>query len=249
VVTAQQITLWAWDLGALKTVRQFSIEHGLLPRPRAIAFTPDGRRLITGQNDCTALIWDLTGTGRPSGAAAPPLSPDALARYWETLAADDAASAYTAGWELTDRADQSVALIRERLKPIKAADKAAVERLVAQLDSERFRERDAATKSLREMGDSAVPTLKAMRKAGLSVEAGSRVDSLLAAAASPLPASGRQAQQVRAIAILERIGSRDARKLLEELASGLAEARLTREAAEALQRYHRHIHDLKLEVR
>ncbi len=232
VISDKEIALW--DLTSLKTVRRFSIEYGNFMRPRAIAFTPDGRRLITGHDDCTALVWDLTGTGRASGAV-PPMSGDALKQQWDALADDDAAKAYTAGWELADRGEQTVALIRERLKPAKVADKAVVERLVAKLDAPAFADREAASKSLRELGDSAIPVLRVMLKAGLSAEAKDRVERLLAAAAEPVPSSGLVRQQVRAVAILQRIGSEDARKLLQELAGGLAEARLTRVAAESLQ--------------
>jgi hypothetical protein len=234
VITPKEIVLW--DLISRKAVRRFSNQlDGWVGGSCTIAFTPDGRRMITAKDDWTALIWDLTGTGRAPGAVAPPLSADALAKHWEALAADDAANAYAAGWELADRGGHSVALLRERLKPVKAAEKADVERLVAQLDSERYADREAATKSLREMGDSAVPALKALRKAGLSAEADSRVGKLLSAAAAPVPASGREMQQVRAVAIVERIGSDEARKLLRELAGGLAEARLTQEAIQAFK--------------
>ncbi len=134
-----------------------------------------------------------------------------------------------------DRGDQTVALIRERLKPVKAADKDAVTRLVTKLDAPAFGEREAAAKLLREMGDSAIPALRAALQTGLSAEAKDRVERVIAAAAEPVRSSGFGAQQARAIAVLQRIGIEDARKLLEELAGGLAEARLTHEAAEALQ--------------
>ncbi len=233
VVGYKEIAIW--DLTSLKTVRRFPIEHGNVFRPRGIAFTPDGRRLITAHDDCTALIWDLTGTGRAPGTAAPRLSADALKQMWDALADNDAAKAYTASWELTDRGEQTVALTRERLKPVKAADKDAVGRLVTKLDVPAFADREAAAKSLREMGDSAIPALRAALKTGLSAEAKDQVERVIAAATERGPSSGLGAQQVRAVAILQRIGSEDARKLLEELSGGLDEARLTREAAEAVQ--------------
>jgi hypothetical protein len=229
VVGVKEIALW--DLVSLKAVRHFPMPHGNNLREGAIAFTPDGRRLITGHDDCTALVWDLTGTGRAPGATAPRLSADALKQMWDTLADNDAMKAHTAGWELADRGEQTVVLIRERLKPVKAADKAAVGRLIAELDAEAFADREAATKSLTEMGDSAIPALRAAVKSRLSAETRSRVKRLLDAAAEPVASSGRGAQQARAIVVLQRIGSKGAKKL----AGGLAEARLTREATEALK--------------
>jgi hypothetical protein len=233
VVRSKEVAIW--DLVSLKMVRRFAIQDGITTPSRAIAFTPDGRRLITGQDDCTALVWDLTGTGRAPGATAPRMSADALKQMWDCLAGNDAAKAYTVGWELADRGEQTVALIREHVKPAKAADKDAVRQLVVKLDAPAFADREAAAKSLREMGDSAIPALRAALKAGLSAEAAGRVERLLAAAAEPVPSSSLGRQQVRAVAVLQRIGSANARKLLEEFAGGLAEARLTREAADALQ--------------
>ena len=43
-------------------------------------------------------------------------------------------------------------------------------------------------------------------------------------------------QRLRALAVLERIGSEEARELLRDLAAGAADARLTQEAAAALRR-------------
>jgi hypothetical protein len=51
----------------------------------------------------------------------------------------------------------------------------------------------------------------------------------------PLP-PGERLWAVWAVAVLERIGSDDARRLLEELAGGMPEARLTRETGAAAKR-------------
>lgn len=235
VVVAQEIALW--DLYSGKTVRRFLIKHGNMMNG-AIAFTPDGRRLITGQDDTTALVWDLTGTSR-SGGAAPRLTADALDRLWEALAGNDAAKAHTAGWELTDRPEQTLALVGERLKPVRAADAAVVRRLVADLDAPAFADREAAAKSLRGLGDSAVPALRAALKAGLPAESAARVERLLTEASAPIPPAD-VLRALRAVAVLQRIETEDARKLLEQLASGLAEARLTREATQALKSFPQH---------
>jgi WD40 repeat protein len=231
VIGPEDIALWGLYSG--EPVRRFTIKHGASMRPGAIAFTPDGRRLITGQDDTTALVWDLTGTGRSTSGAAPRLTADALDRLWETLASSDAAKAHSAGWELVDRPEQSIALLGERLKPIRAADQAVVRRLVGDLDAPAFADREVAEKALRKLGDSAVPALRAAMKAKLPAESVTRIERLLADAAAPIP-SADGLRPVRAVAVLQRIGNDDARKLLQQLASGLAEARLSREASRAL---------------
>jgi hypothetical protein len=196
-------------------------------------FTPDGRRLVTGHDDGTALVWDLTGTGRPSAAGATRLSPEGLAGLWESLG--DAKSD-TVTWELTDRPGQAVALFREKLKPVAAADRAVVEGLVKRLDSPVFADREAAGRELTELGDAAVPQLRKILADGGSAEQRGRIERILTASDATLLPAGDRLRQVRAITVLERIGTADARRLLGEWADGLPSARLTRTAKAALAR-------------
>src|SRR5206468_2685450 len=100
----------------------------------APVFTPDGRRLISGHDDGTAIVWDLSGTRRPAADMAA-LTSEALAKLWEALAGDDAAKAFAAGWELSDHPKQAVAFLRERMKPSRPADEATVTKLIAELGS------------------------------------------------------------------------------------------------------------------
>jgi RNA polymerase sigma factor (sigma-70 family) len=230
----EEVVLWEVLTG--KPARRLPARHGATIRPGAIAFTPDGRRLVNGQDDCTALVWDLTGTGRAGGTPAPPLAAAALAGLWEDLAGPDAGRAETAGWELADRPAQAVALIRERVKPVRAADGAEVRALVARLDAAGFTDRQAAEERLRSLGEAAVPALREARAGRLSVEQKARVGRLLAAAAAPAAPAGARLRELRAVAVLERAGTAGAKEALEALAAGLAEARLTREAKAALRR-------------
>src|SRR5262249_6375268 len=148
----------------------------------------------------------------------------------------DATKGFGAEWEIVARPAEAVTMLRERLKPIRAANEEIVRKLVAQLGSTTFAEREAATKSLRELGDSAIGHLREALKAGLAAEAKARVERLLAEAESQAVPPGERQRQVRAVAVLERINNDDARKLLTDLAAGVPEARQTREAAEALKR-------------
>ena len=67
-------------------------------------------------------------------------------------------------------------------------------------------------------------------------EAKKRIETLLAAFAPPAVPEGEVLRGVRAVWALERIGTADARRLLEDLAKGVESARLTREAKAALGR-------------
>ena len=233
VLGTDEIALW--DLPSGKKVWSVPSDHGNVIRAGAIAFTPDGHRLITG-HDCTALVWDLTKARRGSDKSPAKLSVDELASRWDTLAGGDAVKAYRAEWELADRPAAAVALIRDRLKPAKAAELATVRSLLAKMDAEEFAEREEATKELQHLGYAAVPALRQALRGELSAEQKKRVQDVLATVAAPAILSGDSLREVRAIAVLERAATPEARKLLADLAGGNPEARLTREAKAALKR-------------
>ena len=151
----------------------------------------------------------------------------------------DAVKAYRAEWELADQPAEAVALLRDRLKPVKAADAGTVRQLVAKLDASEFAEREKATEELQNLGCAAVPVLRQALKGEVSAEQRKRVEEVLAAVTAPAILSGDSLRQMRAVSVLERAATADARKLLSELAAGNPEARLTKEAAEAAVRMSR----------
>jgi hypothetical protein len=68
-----------------------------------------------------------------------------------------------------------------------------------------------------------------------SLEARQRIDKLLDKLAT-LRVPSETLQGLRAVEVLEKLGTPDARKLLERLAQGAAGARLTRDATASLDR-------------
>jgi hypothetical protein len=221
-----------WALASGKRVLRWPTPPSREVNPHCCAITPDGRRFITGHDDGTVLVWDLTGRGRNVDEAVTPLTDAALAKSWDELAGNDAAVALRAMWELTDRPAQAVAMLKAHLKPVRAADEGTVRALVAKLDSDQFAAREAAEKELRELADAAVPTLRAI--GNLTPEQKARVERLLTATKAQTLLGGERLRQVRAVAVLERLGTAHARELLKEVAGGVADARLTREAKAAL---------------
>ena len=224
-----------WDLPSGKKVWRVPSEHGIVIRDEAIVFTPDGRRLITG-HDCTALVWDITGAPRGHDGQLAKLSAPELAKLWDALAGDDAVTAYRAEWQLADQPRETVALLRERLKPVKVAEEATVRPLIARLDADDFADREAASKALLALREAAIPALRQALKATLSVEQKRRIEVVLAATAEPAFLTGDALRQVRAISVLERAASPDALRLLAALAAGNPAVRLTRDAAAASAR-------------
>jgi hypothetical protein len=128
-------------------------------------------------------------------------------------------------------------LLRERLQPVQPAAAEITEPLIRDLDSDAFAKRQESLKKLQELGLRAEPALRKGLEGNLSAEQRKRIESLLEALASPgRVLSAEELREVRAVALLERLTSPDARRLLEELAKGVKGARLTQEAQQALQR-------------
>jgi RNA polymerase sigma factor (sigma-70 family) len=236
VFSPEEIALW--DLLSCQKVWSVPSEHGSAIRDGAMAFTPTGRWLITG-HDCTALVWDLHKVHREGDRGPANLPARELARLWDALAGGEAVKAYRAECALVEHPAGAVAILRNHLQPVKTAEAAAIRPLVAQLDSPEFAEREAASKDLQNLGDTAVPALRQALKGKLSAEQKKRVEMILAAGAAPAVLSGDMLRQMRALTVLERVATPDARKLLAELTAGNPEARLTREAAAASARLSR----------
>lgn len=108
--------------------------------------------------------------------------------------------------------------------------------LLRDLESEHFAVRQAAEQGLRDLGELAELALSKALQARPTVEAKRRLEQLLAALNPAGLLRGEPLRAVRAIQVLERIGSPEARDVLTVLAEGLPKARLTREAKAALER-------------
>src|SRR5207248_888000 len=107
-------------------------------------------------------------------------------------------------------------------------------KLIADLDSEEFTVREKAATELAKLGVPAEPALKKALAAKPSLEVRHRIESLLEEFSNNWP--GMPLQTWRALAVLERIGSDDARHLLKGLSEGDPDSRLTQEAGAALER-------------
>jgi hypothetical protein len=105
-------------------------------------------------------------------------------------------------------------------------------RLIAELDSEQFSSRQRASAALAKLGDAAEPDLRLALRRTRSAEQRRRLGQLLDKLAEDAPEPLRAC---RALEVLERIGTAEAKSVLEVLAGGAAEARLTREARTALE--------------
>jgi RNA polymerase sigma factor (sigma-70 family) len=221
-------TIQLWDVA---TGKELLRRGGPSAPVRCLAFAADGRALASGHADGGILIWDVASALRRDKPAG---RPDAkrLAQWWDDLAGEGS-KAHAAVWGLSTAPREATALLRERLRPAPPAGD-EVRRLIADLDAADFRRREAASARLAQLGEQAEEALQEARKRSASVEQRRRIDLLLAAPG--LVRSPELRRQVRAVEVLERVGGAEARRVLEALARGAPEARLTQEAKTALGR-------------
>jgi WD40 repeat protein len=198
----------------------------------ALAFAPDGKRVASGHPDGTVLVWDMLRKGGGK------LTADELPGLWKALQAKDGAAAYGAMCRLGADPGRGVAFLAKKLDPVPGVDPKRLAGLVKDLNSGDFATRRAAEEGLKKLGNLAQPALRKALAGKPSLEIKQRVERLLsqiqAEALTP-----EKLRAVRAIEVLERVGSPAARKELASLAGGAGGARITREAARSLARLKR----------
>src|SRR5262249_22392383 len=198
-----------------------------------LSVSADGRRLASSGTDTTALVWDLTDRGRPRSPAGGALSARELEALWDDLGSPDAPKAYAAVLRLAAEPGRAAPFLRGRLRPVPRADPDRLARLVSDLGSERFADRERAEEELRKLGEAAEASLRQALTGGPTLEVRRRAERLLAEL-GPTTAAGLR--RLRGVEAVECVGGAAARAALEELAGGAAGARLTEEARAALGR-------------
>jgi RNA polymerase sigma factor (sigma-70 family) len=219
-----------WETAARQEYRLF---RGVDSGRGNLAFTPDGRILASAGAGAGALLWDLTGRSRGGKLRPGRLSPAELQVLWERLKEAEAAKARVALWELVAAPGQAVPFLAEQMRPVLAADPVRTEQLIRDLESDQFAARERATRELGALAEAAAPALRRALRGKPSVDLRRRVEQLLMDVEA---VSAEQLRRLRAVEVLEQVGSPEARRVLQALARGASEVRLTREAKAALNR-------------
>jgi hypothetical protein len=208
-----------WEVATGEEVLKFSGHRGAV---RTVRFSPDGRLAASGGADTSIVVWDVLTHGRERSR----LNDATPSELWTDLASTDAARAYRAVCTLASAPSEAVELFSRHLRPTTPPENTRINSLLHQLDDDRFAVRERATKELSGLRDIAESVLRnVLDEAHTSPEVRGRLERLLNAPLSP-----DALRVVRAIQALEIAGTPEAKALLERLATGTPEARLTHEA-------------------
>jgi YD repeat-containing protein len=198
---------------------------------QSLAFSPDGRLLACGGSTGLIILWQVPAPPAPAA-----LSPERRSALWADLATPDAVAAGRAVAALAAAPGSAVELLRQHLRPGETRiDPRHLEKLVADLDSDEFVVREQAQRELAAAGAAAVDVLRQALAKDPSAEVRRRLQRLLApfdrADAPPARLRG-----VRAVEVLERIGTPQARELLQALAGKMGDAVIEQEIQDSLRR-------------
>jgi WD40 repeat protein len=198
-----------------------------------VTFSPDGRRLASSSADTSVLIWDLTAFEAGSQSLCR-LTPTDQGRYWNDLADVNAAKAYQAIHALARDPEHSVAFLRERLHPVPRLDEKKIAQLLLDLGDRKYYVRERASYALANLGEPVMPALANLLGETDSLEVRRRAEKLLER--RPVIPPGPVLRTVRAIEVLETIGTPAAKQSISSLLSGEPTALETNEAKIALER-------------
>jgi hypothetical protein len=221
-----------WETASGKQRRRFAGHKGTVT---AVAFAPGGRKVASGDPLGVVKEWDVTSL--------PPrfrLAARDLPGLWDRLKGTDADAAYSAVWKLTKAPQLTVPFLEKQLRPrpVKAPDPRRIARLIADLDHPQYRVRRRVTAALVKLGWHAEPALRRALAATPSLEARIRLDGLLRRLEA-VRLSPDQMQALRALEVLEILGTPEARKKMSALARQQVDSWLRGEAKGALERLSR----------
>jgi len=118
---------------------------------------------------------------------------------------------------------------------VRPLDATRVQELIESLDSDDFQSRNEAQAELEELGPRDKTALAKAIEGKPALEVKKRLEGIIARIDQQRVPPG-QIRVLRALEVLERIGTTEARSILEKMAQGANDASLTLEARDALER-------------
>jgi hypothetical protein len=225
------------ELSSGQVRRWFDRSDGNNNYRRAIAFAPDGRSLITGEQWGEALIWNVTGFDRPPE----PARPSDIESLLVDLTDGQAGRAFSAVWGLVLAGDAALPLLEQRLKlpPPGPVEPDRLKRLIANLDAADFRTREQATQELEGLGGEAEKALRALLADRPPLEVRIRAEQVLARIVERGGKLPQEMFRLRGVEVLEYLATPAARQVLAELTRHDRDPALKEDARRSLQRLQR----------
>jgi WD40 repeat protein len=210
--------------------------EGHLGPVTALAFSADGRRLVSGSADTTLLIWDVYAARTYDTVK------DDIAQLWHLLGGANGIFNFDLICAACRKPKVVLPLLGDKLKPVAAEATKRIGGLILDLDNDQYATRQKATKELEEGTARGALDAEDVRRAlhkrleaGPSLEFRRRADTLMRFL-DKVAVTAERLRLLRALEVLEMSGHTEARKLLTALAGGAPDAWLTREAQACLQR-------------
>jgi hypothetical protein len=219
-------TLRLWELASGKERYQFKGHEG---GPDALAFGPGSRTLAMACTDAPVYIWDVTGQALNPKTT---LSANELDLLWPDLAAD-AATAFQTMRKLVVAPDSTVSFLKNRLKAPVTIPRGKLSQLLKDLDDDKFAVRDKANRELEELGERAETALRSALENNPSLELRRRVELLLEKL-KDRPSD--ELRTIRCLELLEWISTAEATGVVETVAKGGPDSRISRDAVRSVQR-------------
>ncbi len=196
-------------------------------------FRSDGREMYLAARSPLESIDPaaLHGVWRIADREQTPLSDKEMERCWEELT-DDPGKAYVAECRLILGGEKAVTYLCHKLQPAAAVDAEKLARLLADLESKRFADRERATGELSKFGPLAEGVLRKALDEKPTLELRRRIEPLLEKLDTMR--SPERLREWRGVEVLEQVRTPAARQHLRKLAGGAPGAFLTRQATTAL---------------
>jgi hypothetical protein len=229
-ITKGIVDLWEIASGSVRS--QFRGHEGGVS---ALAFSPDGRRLASGSSDTTILIWDVNGD-RLVPHQERKLTGSQGEALWQQLASPEGEAGCDAIGRLCAAPSDSLELLGSHLKPVPPLpDERETGRLLKLLVSRQPAERALAERRMMVAGQEIVPALRTAINGSPSPELRKQAEALLMRILfSETPDDS--IRLTRALEVLERIATPQARELVRSAALGREDHPLTLEAKSVLAR-------------
>jgi hypothetical protein len=191
-------------------------------RADSLAYAPDATALASVVEKMSeVVIWKVAPVEQHSVRR----SDAELQALWSDLASPDAGKAYQAINALGLSPAQTVPMLQRHLQAPPADPR--VERLLKEMDSNQFNVRQQAEAELAKLGLAALPALASALQQKPALEMRQRLERLV-------EQSQTLTQALRAVHVLERTGTPEAKQMLEGLAKNSKIPRLADEAKASL---------------